>query len=389
MKAEDFSIPRAPDWHVDLSAFERYGWAQSMLSSTQDPISHAEGDVWTHTVMVTESLVALRQWRELPEERMKALFCASILHDVAKPATRTEENGRIRNPGHSLMGSMDARGMLWKAGVEREIREMCCNIILFHQAPFWLVERPQWKAEWLLARAVMEVLAEDIALHAVADTMGRICPDRDSMLQSIELFLIMAQEAGAFYPGTGMFYNNHARVRYFSDPENISFRDCPPDMTSDDFEVVVMSGIPGSGKSTVAERIASDRGIPILSLDAMRSELGIKPEENQGKLIQFSQEKARELLRKKQSFVWDSTNLTMDQRGRILNLAHAYGARSHVVSVERTFQETMAGNRNREHIVPDAIMARMIRKWEPPTLAECHSREIVFPEPHGKPAYRR
>ena len=374
-------VPRVPDWHVDWDAIGIEPWVAPMRTSTQDPINHGEGDVWTHTRMVVESLVASTGWRALPDDRRDALFWAALLHDMAKPQTRTEEDGRIRNPGHSAMGSRDARAVLWRAGVPRPVREMACATIAVHQAPFWLLERPEWQAHAILARTSLAVPPEDVALHATADALGRICPDQVGMLDSVALFALMAADMGATGPATALFANDHARVRYFANPETRSWRDCPPDTTSPAFEVVLMSGLPGSGKTTAAAAIANRRGIPVMSLDALRREMGVRQGDNQGAMLQAAQDWAREHLRRRRGFVWDSTNLTVDQRRRVLGLAHDYGARTHVVSVERPYAETVQANRDREDPVPEAAVARMLSRWEPPTLAECHSVEVLLPGP--------
>lgn len=343
-----------------------------MRLSTQDPISHAEGDVWTHTRMVVEALVADPEWRERSPDRRAVLFWAAILHDVAKPQTRTEEDGRIRNPGHSIKGAQMARSILWEGGIGHDLREQVCTIIVMHQSPFWLIERPEWKARWTIARTALTCHPDDVRLHAVADARGRICPDLAGLLDNIALYGVAVDELEARFPGVA-FPNDEARVRYFDDPESRAITDHPPDVRG--FEVVVMSGLPGSGKSTLAREIAGDR--PVLSLDALRTEMGIDPTDNQGTVIQRAQESARAFLRKRQSFVWDSTNLTRDQRQRVLGLVHAYGARSRIVAVERSFAETMKGNSERgDATVPMKDIRRMMARWEPPTLAECHSLEV-------------
>jgi predicted kinase len=202
----------------------------------------------------------------------------------------------------------------------------------------------------------------------------------------------MAADVGADRAGGVPFSSDHARVRYFSDPEKRSLLDMPPDVTDPGFEVVVMSGLPASGKSTAAARIAKERSIPVMSLDGLRAELGIDPEDNQGAVAQAAKERAKELLRRKQSFVWDGTNLTREFRGAVLGLAHAYGARTRIVYVERPAAEVYAANRARRDPVPDAAYRRMIRRWEVPTAAECHTLEMQVedaPAPGAQPRARK
>jgi poly(A) polymerase len=63
-----------------------------------------EWDVWEHTVRAVEAL---------PGDASLVLRLAALLHDVAKPATRTvEEDGRLRFFDHQIVGLEMARGLL-------------------------------------------------------------------------------------------------------------------------------------------------------------------------------------------------------------------------------------------------------------------------------------
>ena len=368
--------PQGPYWQIDHQSLEALPWVPGMMASTQDSISHGEGDVWTHTLLVLEALVADPRWRALPDRDRDSLWFAALLHDVAKPRTRREENGRIRNPGHSRAGALDARAALWQAGVPFLVRERACAIIMFHQAPFWLHERIQWKADWTLALASLTVQPELIALHAEADTRGRICPDQNAMFDAIEMFRLMALDIGADQPGGLSFASDEARVSYFRDPEKRNFRDARPDMTNEGFEVILMSGLPASGKTTIRQALHRERDLPIISWDELRLTMNIDQSDNQGAVAQAAREAARVLLRRQQSFVWDGCNLTRELRQAILGLASSYGARTRIIYVERGEQEIGAANGARSNPVPQSAIARMLRRWEIPSIAECHALDV-------------
>lgn len=93
-------MPSAPDWELDWQAVtEAYGWVRAMRGSTQDPVHHAEGDVWIHTRMVVEALVGNAEWRSATYEDKLVTFAAACLHDVMKPATReVAPDGQVKNP---------------------------------------------------------------------------------------------------------------------------------------------------------------------------------------------------------------------------------------------------------------------------------------------------
>ena len=90
----------------DLQAFD---WVRALAACPQDPIHHAEGDVWIHTRMVLETLLAMPGYKALGELDRRAVHIACLMHDIAKPATtRTEEGGRITAKGHSRAGELMA-----------------------------------------------------------------------------------------------------------------------------------------------------------------------------------------------------------------------------------------------------------------------------------------
>ena len=75
------------------------------IGCDQPPEWHPEGDVYTHTLIMLEMLQ--------PDAPLD-LCLAVLLHDIAKPPTRTfdEEAGRIRFNGHDALGAEMAREIL-------------------------------------------------------------------------------------------------------------------------------------------------------------------------------------------------------------------------------------------------------------------------------------
>jgi putative nucleotidyltransferase with HDIG domain len=381
-------LPQKPEWHLDWSAIDQaFPWIRKLRGSTQDAIHHAEGDVWIHTRMVVQALIDSQGWRELPAGRRLELFAAALLHDVCKPETRRQEGERITNRGHSRAGANEARQILWRMGWDFSARERVCTAIAVHQVPFWIIDDKPWK----LTRALVEVslnCGNDFLYHlSLADAKGRICRDQSKLLDNVELFKEAAVEEGCFdYPY--QFSGDFARIAYFNDPERKRPDIILHDTTSSDFVVTCLVGLPGSGKSTWAKAAAGSDlrflGQEIVSLDHIRGELDIDPEDSdaQGRVIQFAKEEVRKRLRLKQSFIYDATNLSRQFREPLLALFMAYGARTRVVYIESLASEHASRNEDRgRSAVPRSAVERMMRKWEPPTAAECHDLEFLVPEP--------
>ena len=363
--------PQPPDWRLDWDALhEEFQFLRDMRGCPQEPVYHAEGDVWIHTRMVCESLIENQRWRALTPAERDIVFAASLLHDLAKPATTREENGRITSRGHSKRGEIMARGLLWQMGAPFQAREQVAGLVRYHQLPFFLIERHD--ARRTLFAASQTARCDLLALVAEADARGRICDDRHKLLDNIALFTqySLEQECQTM---PREFPSDHSRFLYFRkegrDPDYLAFDDtiC---------EVIVMSGLPGAGKDHWISTNAPDR--PVISLDGLRREMKIAPTENQGPVVARARENAREYLRRKQSFIWNATNISRQLREHCISLCAAYNARVRIIYVETGAERLAEQNRARGFRVPPEIINRLLMRWEPPDLTEAHRVEVVI-----------
>lgn len=365
------AVPRAPDWAVDWETLhDRYEWIRAMQGCPQDPVFHAEGDVWIHTRMVCEAMAALPMFRDADPQTRSVLFAAALLHDVAKPRCTVEDGDRIRSPGHSPAGALDARAILWRLGMPRPQREQVCALIRFHQVPYHWASRKD--SQRLIIRLSQTARLRHLAWLAEADLRGRVCKDQPAQLESVAMFAEYVGEVGCL-DGPWPFANDHARVMFFRRPD----RDphwAAYDDTDTEFTVTVMCGLPGAGKSTwIAEHAG---GQPVIELDAIRRELRVSPGGPQGKVIDLARRRARERLRERESFVWDATSLTRSLRAKVVNLALDYHARVRIVHVEAPPEQLFERNRSRRDVVPRNVLDRMIKRWELPDPTEGH--ELTF-----------
>lgn len=107
-------LPGPPHWTLDWGGIDlAFPWIRALRGSTQDPVHHAEGDVWTHVAMVAAELVAAPEWRA---------------------------------------GANEARQILRRMGWPVAAWERVCAMIRVHRAPFWLLDREAWERDRILAQ---------------------------------------------------------------------------------------------------------------------------------------------------------------------------------------------------------------------------------------------
>lgn len=365
-----FFVPQPPDWKLDWqSLHDEFAFVRALQGCEQEPSYHAEGDVWIHTRMVCEAAAANENWRALPAEEREIVFVAALMHDIAKPVCTRFEEGRLTSRGHSARGELMARELLWRMNVPMRRREHIAGLIRWHQVPFFLIDGVG--SERRLFEVSQSVRCDLLAQVTEADGRGRICLDQQRLLDNIALFAQFAEEQDCLRRPR-QFSSEHSRFLYFRkedrDPNYAAFDDtiC---------EVILMAGLPGAGKDHWIATEAPDW--PVISLDALRREMKISPTDEQGAVIARARELARKHLRRKQSFIWNATNISRRMRERSLSLCAAYNARVRIVYVEASADRLFAQNAEREHSVPPAVISRMLGKWQPPDLTEAHWVEWV------------
>ena len=94
-------------------------------------------------------------------------------------------------------------------------------------------------------------------------------------------------------------------------------------------------------------------------------------------MILLAQERAKEMLRSKTSFVFNATNTTKDIRGKWISLFAKYGAKVGTLYLEVSYKQMIRQNANREHKVPESVIEKLLGKLEIPTPNEAHELEFI------------
>ncbi len=289
---------------------------------------------------------------------------------MGKPqCTRIDDFGHITSRGHARKGETIARQALWTgselaAPLSFARREHIAKLVRFHGLPLQFLNNAE--PERAVIKASQSVRLDHVALLAEADVKGRICSDQSELLERVELFREFCQE-NQCYGSPRQFPTHHSRFVYLQggriDPNLQAYDDTA-------FEVVLMSGLPGVGKDTWIREHLNEW--PVISLDAVRKELKISPEEDQGRVIQTAKERARVLMRKQQSFVWNATNVTRMMRRQLIDFFVSYRGRVRIVYIDAPFNDILKRNQDRQKGVPEHVIYKLLSKLEVPDVTEAH-----------------
>ena len=369
-------LVQATQQNIDWQAVEDrlFSFVLPMGRTEQNPKYHAEGDVWTHTKLVCDNLVQLKAYQAAEPWRKQVLFLSALLHDIGKIRTTRWEDDRWTSPNHAAVGAKMARQFLWQelglcgTAEKQQLRETVCNLIRYHSFPPHALEDSDGKRKLLTVAAngqlCPEFSMELLCILCQADAMGRECEDKPQMQEQIALCGEFAAENGCL-DGPFSFPSAHTRYAY------LSGKNIPPEVELYDDtwgQVILLSGLPGTGKDTWIGENCPD--LPMISLDEIRKELRISPGENQAHVVEAGKERAKEFLRKKQSFVWNATNLTHMLRRKQVDLFSRYGASTKLVYLETGWEEQLRRNSSRPEEVPEPVVCHMLEELVPPEMKE-------------------
>lgn len=369
----NITTPNHPDYLIDWDdLINQNKWLQDMEGVQQEYDFHAEGDVLTHTKMVVEAIVNDEDCRKLPFFERSIMFTSALTHDIAKPHTTKFIDERWTSPNHARVGEHVFRSLCINKALDINFspREYICKLIRYHGLPLRFIDKPD--PERSLREASLLVNLNDLYMLAKADVNGRITTSKDDLLARLQLFKELAIELEC-WDKPSKFESDHHRFMWSVGRKDYSYQ--PYDNTK--FNFTLLCGLPGCGKSTWIAN--NHNGRQVISLDKLRNELDIDPADSgkQADVARIAKDQAKELFRKGQSVIWDSTSLIKDIRSEILAIAATYGAKTEIVYIEADKKDMLKRNASREEPVPESVINKMIMKLEMPTLLECHSLQYI------------
>ena len=148
---------------------------EPLYDCPQDAEWHPEGNVWIHTLMVIDKARALNSDCDRP--RLITIMLGAVCHDLGKPMTTAEIDGRIKSPNHEAMGVEPATRILDRLNVNTidgfDVRTQVLGLVTDHLRPMAFYKTRDTVRDGAFRRLAQKVDLELLVRFARADCSGR------------------------------------------------------------------------------------------------------------------------------------------------------------------------------------------------------------------------
>ncbi|PLS19636.1 CCA tRNA nucleotidyltransferase [Bacillus sp. M6-12] len=145
---------------------------EALIHCLQDPVHHAEGTVWNHTKMVLDIASSLKGKTSNPTKFMFGSLC----HDMGKPNTTKEVNGRISSHGHEAEGEKVAEVFMKRITTDKRLIEGVKELTKHHMRLLSLYPNGSDKA---IRKLSLDTNIQDLRWFSEADYRGRGLVEHD------------------------------------------------------------------------------------------------------------------------------------------------------------------------------------------------------------------
>lgn len=143
---------------------------------------------------------------------------------------------------------------------------------------------------------------------------------------------------------------------------------------------VIMMGLPGSGKSTIAQELITGENDVIISTDSIREELfGSEADQQRPELVfQTAHKRIREALSDGKNVVFDATNLVRKYRKCFIDDKVVMpGVKTIGYLVATEIDLVLEQNRSRERVVPEDVIESMLKRFNWPLKSEGFDEIVI------------
>lgn len=348
----------------------------------QNPVWHGEGTAYEHTRRCIEALENIVGYGTSYEPQNRVLKIAVLFHDIGKGVTTTFTKGNWHSYGHEIEGEKITRRILWNEYMDD--RESVCKLVRWHMDALNIFNSKNlFNSFYRLATHVDKI--SDLYKVKLCDILGS-----DMQNQEIKNLNIKQVE---YFSQLGMLLCDSVKTFPIMDAMYFNGKHCLADKKGIP-TVVMMIGLPGSGKNTyIDEKYAKDGVKPwvILSRDDIRYELGFCGKDEKVVLSSEKEEIVSEVfnerlvnaVKEKKNVVINNINLKRKYRDGYKELLKTYNVWYEYVYMEAPTLEDNIERRKGQ--ISAQIFEQMIGKFDFPSVEEYQTLHIYKQKKDDKP----
>ncbi len=168
------------DWLRKLGVLDwLFPEMKNLLGVPQDPQWHPEGDVFVHTLLVSDRARELID--DLPYARQVTVMLAAIAHDFGKPSTTEFIEGRLRSRGHEEAGVLPTKKFLDRLNIHTldgyDVRAQVLALVRDHLKPGEFFKKREEVGDGAFRRLARKCELDLLYRVAKADSLGRNADD--------------------------------------------------------------------------------------------------------------------------------------------------------------------------------------------------------------------
>ena len=147
----------------------------ALIDVPQDPEWHPEGDVFVHTLLVSDRARELID--DLPYAKQVTVMLAAVAHDFGKPATTELVDGRLRSRGHEEAGIAPTASFLDRLNLHTldgyDVRAQVIALVRDHLKPGEFFKKKEEVGDGAFRRLARKCELDLLYRVAKADSLGR------------------------------------------------------------------------------------------------------------------------------------------------------------------------------------------------------------------------
>jgi putative nucleotidyltransferase with HDIG domain len=173
----------------ETPAFAEYPFSMLLRqkSTNQSPRYHPEGSVWNHTLLVIDEAA---QRRHLSGDA-RAFMWAALLHDIGKPDTTRNRNGKITAYAHDTAGEKLTRAFLSMFTDDGEFIDKTAVLVRYHMHILYVIKELPFKDVGGMKRRSD---LREVALLGLCDRLGRTGAVLETEEEQVRRFIQLCEK---------------------------------------------------------------------------------------------------------------------------------------------------------------------------------------------------